>query len=397
VETDNVLEQYYRVYAKIDLDAVEQNMLAMRQNIKQETAMAAVLKTDGYGHGAVPIAKTIKDITKAFAVATIDEGINLRRHGLENDIFILGFLPENRIEDAIREHILPAVFTWELAEKINQAAIKMNQTADIQIKVDTGMGRIGFLPTEQSVRMVKRISELSNINIWGIFTHFASSDCADKANTRLQYQKFLDFIRRLEEEGVTIPVKHCDNSAGIIDIPEDSMDMVRAGISLYGLYPSEEVNKKAVVLRPALSLKSHIIYLKELDAGYGISYGHTYITKERTKIATIPVGYGDGYQRNLSNKGYVLIRGQRAPIVGRVCMDQFMVDVTQIEGVSEGDEVTLIGTDGEENIAVEELAALAGTFNYEFVCDLGKRIPRVYYRHGKMVCRKDYFDDRYEC
>ena len=391
-----ILEKYYRVYAKVDLDCIRQNILAMKDNIKKGTAVAAVIKTDGYGHGAVPVAFALKDIVNAFAVATVDEGMNLRRHGLENDIYILGFLPENRIEDAICNEIRPAVFEYDMAEKISRKAAELGRTAKIHIKVDTGMGRIGFLVNEDSVSEAVKISKLPNIEIEGIFTHFASSDSSDKKMASEQFKKFRWFIDRLEKNGVNIKIKHCDNSAGIIDIPEDSLDLVRAGIALYGLYPSEEVNKKSVLLRPALSMKSHIIYLKEVDAGYGISYGSTFVTRRRTKVATIPVGYGDGYQRNLSNKGYVLLHGQKAKILGRVCMDQFMVDVTDIEGAAEGDEVTLIGKDGAECITVEELAELAGTFNYEFVCDLGKRVPRVYYRNGRLVCKKDYFEDNYE-
>ena len=396
METEqDILKRYYRVYAAIDLDCIEENILAMQKNVGTGTKMAAVLKTDGYGHGAIPIAKTIKNLVDFFAVATIDEALNIRRHGLKHPILILGFLPEDRIVDAIKNGIRPAVFTMDIAEKISEKAVKLGVKAPIHIKVDTGMGRIGYAATEQSEEEVLRISRLPGIEVEGIFTHFASSDSADKTMTACQYQMFCRFISALEEKGLHIPIKHCDNSAGIIDMPEDSMDMVRAGISLYGLYPSGEVNQKTVALRPALSMKSHIIYLKEVEAGEGISYGSTFVTTRKTKVATIPVGYGDGYQRNLSNKGEVLIRGQRARIIGRVCMDQFMVDVTDLEGVCEGDEVTLIGQDGTERITVEELADLAGTFHYEFICDIGKRVPRIFYRHGQIVGTKDYFDDMY--
>lgn len=397
MEKEDILQKYFRVYAEIDLDAIEHNLHEMKNRLPEGVEVAAVLKTDGYGHGAVPIARVLKNQVRAYALATIDEAMNLRRHGIENELFILGFLPETRIDDAIKNEIMPAVFTYALACKINERAQALGVVAPIQIKVDTGMGRIGFLTEEASVQEVKKIAALPHLCIKGIFTHFASSDSADKSMTAKQYEKFSWFYHRLEEEGISIPVKHCDNSAGIIDIPEDAMDMVRAGIALYGMYPSEEVDQKKVQLIPALSLKSHIIYIKELEAGCGISYGSTYVTIRRTRIATIPVGYGDGYQRNLSNRGYVLIRGKKAPILGRVCMDQFMVDVTDIDGVAEGDCVTLIGRDLEESISVEELAELCGTFHYEFVCDLGKRIPRVYYHRGKIVCTKDYFEDDYDC
>lgn len=394
METDE-LKEYYRVYAKINLDNIEHNILELKKNIGEDTKMAAVVKTDGYGHGAVPIAFTLQNIVHMFAVATIDEAINLRKHGIKNSILILGFLPENKIEDAIVQEICPAVFSYEMAEKISEKAQSLKKKASIHIKVDTGMGRIGYPVTESAIQEVIKISQLPGIEIEGIFTHFASSDSENKEMTKRQYQEFRFFTDALEEQGVQIPIRHCDNSAGIIDVPEDSLDLVRAGIALYGMYPSDEVNKKSVDLKPALSMKSHIIYLKEVEAGQGISYGPTFFTTRKTKVATIPVGYGDGYQRNLSNCGYVLIRGKKAKIIGRICMDQFMVDVTDFEEVSEGDEVTLIGRDKDEIITVEELAALAGTFHYEFVCDIGKRVPRVFYRHGKLVCKKDYFVDEY--
>ncbi len=397
MESEELKKQYYRVYAQVDLDAIEQNMKEMKQRIGTEPALAAVLKADGYGHGAVPIAKKLRHMIKAIALATIDEAINLRKNGIDTDLFLLGFLPEDRAEDALKYHVIPVIFDLKTALILSEQAKKTGMTANIQIKIDTGMGRIGYQVNEDSVKEVVEISKLPNLHIWGAFTHFASSDEQDKGMAREQYRKYMWFIDELAKNGVEIPVKHCNNSAGIIDLPEQSLDLVRAGIALYGLYPSEEVDKEAVSLIPALSLKSRIIYLKELDAGCGISYGSTYITEGKTKIATIPVGYGDGYPRNLSNKGYVLIRGQKAPIVGRVCMDQFMVDVSKIEDVETGDVVTLIGKDGEEQITVEELAALAGTFNYEFVCDLGKRIPRIYISNGTTVCAKDYFDDPYHC
>lgn len=392
---ESVEDRYYRGYIKIDLDCIEQNMAELKSHLSPDTKVAAVLKTDAYGHGAVPIAKVLQDQVYGFAVATIDEGINLRKHGLNNPIVILGFTHESRMEDVVRYQIRPAVFEYPIAEKISEAAVKLGKTAKIHIKVDTGMGRIGFLVNEESVENVVKISKLPNIEIEGIFTHFASSDSWNKDNTKKQFERFTWFIERIGEQGVKPAIKHCDNSAGIIDMPEKGLDMARAGIALYGMYPSDEVNKKSVTLRPALSMKSHIVYLKDVDSGCGISYGSTFVTTRKSKIATIPLGYGDGYQRALSNKGYVLVKGKKVPIVGRVCMDQFMVDVTDIEDVSEGVEVTLIGNDGDETITVEELAELAGSFNYEFVCDLGKRIPRVFYRKGKVVCCKDYFEDLY--
>ena len=389
------IDKYYRVYASINLDNIYTNMKELSDNTAEGTQMVAIIKTDGYGFGAVPVAKTIDELVSAYAVATIDEALNLRRHNITKPIYILGFIYEHRVRDAILNDVRMSVFSYEMAELISKTATELGKTAYIHIKVDTGMSRIGFMVNDQSVEMVKKISNLSKIEIEGIFTHFASSDSADKTMANGQLEKFTGFVRCLFEKGVDIKLVHCSNSAGIIDMPAANMTEVRAGIALYGMYPSDEVNKKAVALRPALELKSHVIFVKTLPAGIGISYGSTYVTDRETKVATIPIGYGDGYPRNLSNKGYVLIKGKKCPILGRVCMDQFMVDVSGLD-VKEGEVVTLIGKDGEENISVEELAELAGTFNYEFVCDLGKRIPRVYYRNGKIVCMKDYFIDEYE-
>ena len=389
------IDKYYRAYAGINLDNIYANMQELKNNTAAGTQMVAVIKADGYGHGAVPVAKTIDDMVAAYAVATIDEALNLRRHNITKPIYILGFIYEHRVKDAILNDIRMSVFDKKMAVFISETAKELGKKAYIHIKVDTGMSRIGFMASDMSADIVKEISELPDIEVEGIFTHFASSDSSDKKMANSQLKLFNDFIVKLEDRGVSIKLKHCANSAGIIDMPGADMTEVRAGIALYGMYPSDEVNKKAVMLRPALELKSHVIFVKKVPAGTGISYGSTYVTTADTEVATIPVGYGDGYPRNLSNKGYVLINGKKCKILGRVCMDQFMVDVTGM-GVCKGDEVTLIGMDGEETITVEEMAELASTFNYEFVCNLGKRIPRVYYRGGKVVSTKDYFIDEYE-
>lgn len=389
------IDKYYRVYAEINLDNIYENIRELKDSTAEGTQMVAVIKADGYGHGAVPVAKTIDDMVAAYAVATIDEALNLRRHNIAKPIYILGFIYEHRVKDAILNDIRMSVFDKKMAVFISETAKELGKKAYIHIKVDTGMSRIGFMASDASADIVKEISELPDIEVEGIFTHFASSDASDKNMANSQLKLFNDFIGKLEDRGVSIKLKHCANSAGIIDMPGADMTEVRAGIALYGMYPSDEVNKKAVVLRPALELKSHVIFVKKVPEGTGISYGSTYVTTTETEVATIPVGYGDGYPRNLSNKGYVLINGKKCKILGRVCMDQFMVDVTGMD-VNEGDVVTLIGKDGSECITVEELAKLAGTFNYEFVCDLGKRIPRVYYKNNRVVCMKDYFIDEYE-
>ncbi len=392
----NILDKYYRVYASVKLDAIYDNMKNIKENTKDGTGMIAVIKTDGYGHGAVPIAKTVDELVWGYAVATSDEGVNLRTNGVTKPVIILGYTHESQYEKIVENDLRPAIFTFEDAKKLSDVACSESKKAKIHIKIDTGMSRIGFHPDKDSVKVISDISRLPGIEIEGIFTHFYASDETDKTSAYEQYKIFNNIISELEKQGVNIPIKHCSNSAAIIDMPDVNMDCVRVGIALYGMYPSDEVDKTKVKLTPAMELKSHIICLKEVEKGVGISYGATYVTSEKTKVATVSVGYGDGYRRSLSNKGYVLIRGQKAPILGRVCMDQFMVDVTHIKDVQRGDVVTLLGKDGDMEITAEELAGMAGeTFNYEIVCDIGKRIPRVFYRHGEIVAMKDYFYDKY--
>lgn len=385
---------YYRGYAKIDLDAIYDNVVALKAKLDKNTGVVAVIKTDGYGHGAVPIAKTIDDIVDRYAVATVFEGVNLVRHGINNPVILLGYTPEATFDMAIENEIRMVVYSYDMAEKMDEHAKKAGKKAKVNIAVDTGMSRIGFIPSEVALKEIKKISTLENVEMEGIFTHFAKADEYDKTVAKKQYAEFVEFINKIEEMGIHIPIKHCANSAAMMEMPETSLTLSRAGIAMYGLYPSDEVDKKSVKLKPALSLHSHVVMVKTIEKGRGISYGHTFIAPDNMKIATIPLGYGDGYFRNLSNKGHVIINGNKVPIVGRVCMDQFMVDVTGLD-VKEGDEVTLIGKDHGQEITVEELAEQAGTFNYELVCDLGKRVPRVYVRHGKIVGTKDYFLDDY--
>lgn len=390
------MKEYNRVYAAINLDAICHNVKAMKKNINENTMLCGVIKADGYGHGAVPIAKAIESLVWGYAVATIEEAINLREHQLVKPILILGYTPVCRMEDAVRYDIRSTIFQYEKAVSLSNQAVLQGKTARLHIKIDTGMSRIGVPANEDAIKLIKDIKHLPGLEIEGIFTHLATADSADKSAAKEQVSKFKWVLAELEKEGINIPIKHCSNSAGIIDLHEANIDMVRAGISLYGLYPSEEVDKNAVILQPALELKSHVTYIKIVPAGTAVGYGGTFITDKPTKIATIPVGYGDGYPRPLSNKGYVIIRDKKVPIIGRVCMDQFMVDVSEIDNVEEDDEVILVGRSEHEVISVEELAELAGTFNYEFVCDLGKRIPRVYYQDGQIVGKKDYFHDKYE-
>ena len=387
------MKQYNRVCARIDLDAIEYNMEMMKKNIKEGVSMISVIKTDGYGHGSVQIARMLeaKDYIWGYAVATLDEAALLRKGGIEKPILVLGCIFPDQWETAIRQEVRFTVYTRERAEGISETARRLDKTAYVHIKLDTGMSRLGFLIREESADTIKAISCLPRLSLEGLYTHFAKADETDKTFTEKQIRDYLWMKERLEGKGVVFQYYHCSNSAGIIDVKEANLDLVRAGISTYGLYPSEEVIKGNVPLKPALELVSHVAHVKWVEEGTPVSYGSTYITKRRTKIATIPVGYGDGYPRSLSNKGYVLIHGKKAPILGRVCMDQFMVDATEIEDVKFGDPVTLVGRNGEEHLPVEVLSDLSGRFNYEFVCDLGKRIPREFIRHGEVVEQMDYF------
>ena len=335
------MTEHNRVYAGIDLDAIAYNMEQMKKRIGDHARLIAVVKADGYGHGAVPVARMFEECSYVwgYAVACLEEATELREHGIRKPILVLGCVFPDQFEEMIRYDVRPAVYMESMAELISQEAVRQGKDAFIHIKIDTGMGRIGFPVTEESADAVERISRLPGIRIEGMFTHFAKADERDKTYTFLQHDRFI-------------------------------------GIAMYGMYPSDEVDQKAVDLRPALSLVSHVSFVKEVEAGTPISYGGTFVSDRPMRVATIPVGYGDGYPRSLSNKGYVLIHGKRARILGRVCMDQFMADVTDIPETAFMDRVVLVGRDGDEEITVDELADLSGRFNYEFVCCLGKRIPR---------------------
>lgn len=387
------MKTYSRVYAKIDLDAVAWNMEQMKKNLKEGTEMVAVIKTDGYGHGAVQVASMLEsyDYVWGYAVATLDEAVVLRAAEIQKPILVLGCIFPDQYWEMLKYEIRMNVYTKEMAEAISALAVEKGEQAYVHIKLDTGMARLGFSAEESSIEEIKEIAELPNLVLEGVFTHFAKADEEDKTFTMMQLEKFEWMTQRLEEEGVTFPYVHASNSAGIIDVRRADYNLVRAGIAIYGLYPSEEVDKEKVQLKPALSLKSHIAFVKDIPAGTPVSYGGDFVSEHQMRIATIPIGYGDGYPRSLSDTGYVLIRGKKAPIIGRICMDQFMVDVSDIPEVEFGDKVTLIGRDQEEYLPVEKLSELSGRFNYEFVCDLGKRIPRVYVQDGKVEEQVDYF------
>ncbi len=387
------MNRYSRIYAGIDLDAVAYNFESMRKNIDSRTKMIAVIKADGYGHGAVPIARMVEnyDYIWGFATATAEEALELRSAGVTKPVLILGFVFAEHYRELVAQDIRPAVFKLSMAQQLSEEAVSQGKQFAIHLALDTGMTRIGLKDEEESVETIRQIAALPNLKIEGMFTHFARADETDKAAADCQLERYLRFAKKLEEAGISIPIRHCSNSAGIIDLPRANLDLVRAGISIYGIYPSEEVEKSRVPLKPVMELKSHISYLKEVEPGVAVSYGGTFVTKRRTRIATIPVGYADGYPRMLSGKGWVLIRGKKAPILGRVCMDQFMVDVTEIPDAAELDPVTLLGRDGDAMLPVEALSELCGRFPYEFVCDIGKRVPRVYIKNGRIAEQKDFF------
>lgn len=387
--------KYYRVYAEINLDAIVKNVDNLMALTKENTGALAVVKADGYGHGDVAVAKAVAQKVTGYAVATLDEAVNLRENGVKKPILVLGYVDPYEFDILVSYEITATVFDVETAQLLADAARVQKKQAHCHIKVDTGMRRIGLEPDENGIAIVKQITALKELSADGIFTHFAASDETDKTSAEHQFKLFTDFTGRLEKEGIHFTYRHCANSAAVIDMPQVNLDMVRLGIAMYGMYPSDEVKKEKVELFPALDLKSHITMVKEIPAGEKVSYGGTFTTTRTTKLATVSVGYGDGYPRALSSKGYVLVRGQKAPIVGRVCMDQMMVDVTDIKNVTRADIVTLIGKDGDAEITVEEIAALAGTFNYEFVCDLGKRIPRSYYLNGEYIGTHDCFRENW--
>ena len=393
---NRMTEKYRRVCAYVNLDAVRHNMDEMHRRLAPGTKMMGVIKTDGYGHGAVPIGRELEklDYVFGYATATAEEALALRRAGLQKPILILGYTFPDSYEELIQNDVRFTVFRRDTLEELAACARAVGKPAVVHIKVDTGMTRIGIRPDASGLDYAAQAFHTDGLRVEGMFTHFARADERDKTSAAAQLTRFVSFTGQVEEKlHATIPIRHCSNSAGILEMPQANLDMVRAGITMYGLWPSDEVSRDTVDLQPVLSLKSHIVYCREVEAGVPVSYGGTYVTPAAMRIATVPVGYGDGYPRSLSNKGYVLIRGRRAPIVGRICMDQFMVSLDGIPDAREGDEVTLIGRDGALEITAEQLGALSGRFNYELVCDLGRRIPRVYLSEGRITAAQDSYGD----
>ncbi len=380
-----------RAYAVIDLDALRANAQAVIDKVGPDVKIMSIVKTDAYGHGAVPVARELEELgVDYFGVASVDEGVLLRKHGIKSPILILGYVFPEEYERLIDSELMHAVFSYDNAVALNEKAKWLNKTVKIHIKVDTGMGRIGFLPNKDSIEEIKKISKLSNVKIDGIFTHFACADFRDKTSSNRQKKLFLDFLDQLKVQGVDVGIRHMDNSASIIDEDCDFLDMVRIGIMGYGLFPSEEVDTD-FPLTPVMQLKSSVSYVKNVHKGFTVSYGSTFVAKDDMTVATVSIGYGDGYPRSLSNRGRVIINGQFANIIGRVCMDQFMVDVTDLD-VRQGDTVTLFGKDGNFDLSVEELSGLSGRFNYELCCDINMRVPRVYVKDGEVVEVLDYLE-----
>ena len=381
-----------RTWAEIDMDALAHNYETLRKRIGENVKFLGVVKADAYGHGSVQVSRLLQESGADYlAVSSIDEAVELRHNGITMPVLILGHTPKEEVSELIKNNITQAVTCRAKALEYSEEAVKCGGTLKIHIKVDTGMSRLGFPVAKESVEEILKIGRLVYTDCEGMFTHFSKADETDKTTTLEQIRAFLWMKEHLAAEGMEFTYYHCANSASIIDMPKLGMNLERAGISTYGLYPSDEVNKEAVPLRPAMELIAHVTYVKWIEKGTEVSYGGTFVAPKRMRIATIPTGYGDGYPRSLSNKGYVLIHGQKAPILGRVCMDQFMVDVTGIPDVKFGDRATLVGHDGDAYLSIDELASLSGRFNYEFICDINKRVPREYLRDGKVVEQVDYF------
>ncbi|TCU74132.1 alanine racemase [Tissierella praeacuta] len=383
------LEEIRPVWAEINLDNLAHNIREVRKHTDKDALVTAVVKANGYGHGSVEISRTFLDNgADRLAVALLTEAIELRKGNITEPILILGYTPPTQYEKLLEYNIIQTIYNYEDAKILSNKAVELGKKATIHIKIDSGMGRIGFLPTEDSIKDIINISKLPNIYVEGIFTHLAKADEIDKSHAMEQFEKYMKVVNNLEKHGLSIPLKHVSNSAGIIDIPKFNLNMVRAGIMIYGFYPSEEVEKN-MKLKPAMALKAKISHLKVVPKGTGISYGQIFVTEKESKIATIPIGYADGFTRMLTGKAEVAVRGKRAKIVGKICMDQCMIDVTNIDDVKLGDEVVIFGY-GLDCPSADELASKLGTINYEIVCMVGRRVPRVYMSGEKIVKIKDY-------
>ena len=367
-----------RIYAEINLENIRKNIQSVREIVTPNVKIMAVIKADGYGHGAIQCADATRNFADAYAVATIDEALELRYSGVDKEILVLGYIFPNQYEKAIANDISITVFNLQSAKDISDVAVRLGKDAIIHIAVDTGMGRIGFIPCDESVDAIIELSEYPHLIIEGIFSHFATADEKDKEYSYNQLKKFRHFISKLDEHNVKINTIHIDNSAAVTELPDSHFDMVRIGIILYGLYPSCDVDRGKIKLYPAMSLKSSVVNVKTIKSGDCVSYGCHFLAKKDTCVATVSVGYADGYPRLLSNKGRVIVNGKYAPVIGNVCMDQIMIDVTEIDDVEIGTDVILLGKQGDAEITADEIASFAETINYEIVCGVSKRVPRIY-------------------
>ena len=379
--------RFDNTYVNIDLDAIAENFRAIRQ--KAGVPVMAVIKADAYGHGAIQVARKLEGECAFFGVSSMLEAMELRQAGLQSPVLVLGHTRVAAFPEAVRENIRPTIYRYEDAVALSQEAVKQEKTVPFHFAVDTGMGRLGFQPTEEAADICAKIAGLPNLLPEGLFSHFATADCEDLTRAREQAALFDAFDGMLRSRGVGVKIRHLDNSAGLMNF-DRHYEMVRSGIVTYGLYPSHEVDPALLKLTPALTWHSRVTHVKELPAGRPISYGGTFVTERPTVVATVPVGYADGYRRSLSGKFYVLIRGKKAPILGRICMDQMMVDVTGIEDVQLNDRVVLVGSDGAERITMEQIAEAADSFNYEFVCGISRRVPR-FYRSGGVITHQVHY------
>ncbi len=373
------MNRYLRCYVEISLEAIGHNIREVKKRLPEGVKLLGVVKANAYGHGAVPVASYLENQVDYFATATIEEAVELRENGISAPFLILGYVSPSQYGDLVEYDITQTIDSYAQALALEKEAARQNRKAKAHLAVDTGMTRIGFQVTEHDADEAAKIADLPHIELEGMFTHFSCADQEDKTYCSMQMEKYDKMTALLAERGVTIPLRHICNSAGIMEFDDHRFEMVRSGIITYGIYPSEEVKKERLDLIPALSWKSHVIHVKEVGPGIGVSYGATYVTeKPMTRIATVSAGYADGYPRALSNQGCVLIHGKKAPIIGRICMDQMMVDVTDIPDVQVEDVVTLVGTDGDETITIEEIANPAARFDYEMLCDISSRVTRVY-------------------
>ncbi len=374
----------FPVWATVDLDAIAHNVAVIKRHVGDRVSVMAVVKANAYGHGAEPVARAALESGASWlAVNRLGEGITLRRAGIDAPILVMGYTPPAGAATAVAHDLRLTVTSLPLAQALSEVATQGGKNLPIHVKLDTGMGRLGLLPDEV-LSFVCALGQLPNLELEGLFTHFAVADLADKDYTHQQFAVYLEVVAGLEREGIRIPIRHVANSAATLELPEMHLDAVRLGIAMYGLHPSGEA-EPALALRPALTLKSRVGRVRTLPAGSSISYGRTFVTERPTPMALVPVGYGDGYIRLNSNRGAVLIHGQRAPIRGRVCMDQFVVEISGIKDVQPGDEVVLIGRQGDDVLSAEEVAAWGETINYEVVTQLMPRVPRIYLRGGEIV------------